>query len=144
MNDVNLNETKRKLRELKKLEMKIRHVGNEANAGLVWNDFFAVRYPLKIVAAMDKETYKKVIEEYFYRVYYKLFAENNPGAGANYDPEILSRLGLPPSADAGMIKQKFRELSKIYHPDAGGGAGDFIRLMEDYEALTGRKSRSSR
>jgi len=128
-----LDEIKRKIRKLKKLEKKIRRI--EGDGGLVWNDFFNSKYPLKILAAMDKETYKRVVEEYFFYVYYKFYSENRPGELYLHDPEVLSRLGLPPDADADMIKSKFRELAKIYHPDAGGRHEDFIRLMDEYKKL---------
>ena len=134
MNRNSLGETKRKLRQLKKLEKKIRCIGDDGECDLIWNDFFVSKYPLKIVAAMDKESYKKVVEEYFYYVYYKFYVENKSG-DVYYDPEILSRLGLPLESDIEMIRQRFRELAKIYHPDAGGDAGDFIKLKEDYDNL---------
>ena len=140
MNVYALNDTKRKLRQLKKLEKKIRRVENcadDSKLDLVWNDFFIKKYPAEAVAKMDRETYKKVIEEYFYYVYYKTHAENSDG-GVYYDPEILSRLGLPPNADADMVKQKFRELAKLYHPDAGGDASDFINLKKNYDDLNKR------
>jgi len=127
------DEAKRKLRKLKQIEKKIRRVGTDAKPDLVWNDFFTVKYPLDIVAAMDRETYKRVVEEYFYYVYYRLDRENN--TGAFYDPEILSRLGLPPFAGEDMIRARFRELAKLYHPDAGGSAADFIKLKENYDDL---------
>ena len=41
MDRVKINEAKRKLRSLKKLEIKIRRV----DAGLVWDNFFGKRYP---------------------------------------------------------------------------------------------------
>jgi len=146
MNVYALNDTKRKLRQLKKLEQKIRRAGSNTGTGdsrpapeldLVWNDFFLKKYPAETVAKMDRETYKKIIEEYFYYVYYKTHAENSDG-GVFYDPEILSRLGLPPGADADMVKQKFRELAKLYHPDAGGDASDFINLKKNYDELSKR------
>ena len=133
-NNNGIGEVKRKLRKLKSLEKKIRKLGDNSSAKLVWNDFFEKKYPAGIVAAMDKDTYRMVVEEYFYFVYYEFYAENKNGA-AQYDPEVLARLGLPPYADAEMIKQKFRELAKIYHPDAGGDAGEFIKLKNNYDSL---------
>ena len=137
-----VSETKRKLRELKKLEKKIRRAESDAGLKLVWNDFFTGRNSPEKIAEADKETYKKIIEEYFFRVYYKIHSETGSD-DIFYDPEILSRLGLPPSAGLDAIKQKFRELAKKYHPDAGGDASDFIKLRDDYESLSvsSRKSR---
>ena len=137
MDRVKINEAKRKLRALKKLEIKIRRV----NAGLVWDDFFGQRYPAEAVAAMDKAAYKRIVEEYFYRVYYKLYAEGGARFGT-YDPELLSRLGLPPDADASSVKARFRELAKLYHPDNHGDGAAFAQMMEDYEALINPSSRA--
>ena len=136
MHEGRLSDIKRKLRKLKQAEKKIRRTENEA--GLVWNDFFAKRYPLDIIAAMSKETYKRLIDEYFFHVYYRHYTENETAVAHIYDPEALSRLGLPYDADFGMIKSRFRELAKIYHPDAGGDSADFIGLMNDYKRLDGK------
>jgi len=128
-----IGDVKRKLRELKKLEMKIRRLDD--GAGLVWNDFFKIKHPHEKIAAMDRAAYKKIVEEYFYHVYYRYYTDN-PAIGVIVkDPETLSRLGLPPDADDAAIKAKFRELAKIYHPDAGGCGADFIRLMDEYKKI---------
>ena len=68
---------KRKLRQLKKLERKIRS-NHIAAAGqiLVWDTFFStktrkkgeVKYPLHRLVQMDRDALKEVYEEYFYRV----------------------------------------------------------------------------
>ena len=131
MERIKVDEAKRKLRKLKKLEIKIRGEGDK----LVWDDFFTARYNATVVAAMDKETYIRVVEEYFYRVYYKLYTENNYAREPQYDPEVLSRLGLPPDADADAVKRKFRELAKLHHPDNDGNGAAFIKMMEDYKKL---------
>ena len=138
MSRTSLGEAKRKIRKLKQTEQKIRRVEIGSGAALVWDDFFTVKYPAASVAEMDRQTYKTVVEEFFYNVYYRYFSENPAGAVGIYDPEILSRLGLRPDADMRMIRAKFRELAKLYHPDAGGDGADFIKLMDDYKNLTGK------
>ena len=124
---------KRKIRKLKQSEKIIRRL--DSDAGLVWTDFFTVKYPPKVLAAMDRQAYKDVVAEFYYGVYYKYCAENSASMQDMYDPEVLSRLGLPPDADARMIKSRFRELAKRFHPDAGGDDADFIALKKDYDSL---------
>ena len=46
------------------------------------------------------------------------------------EPELLSYLGLPFDADKSLIKKRFRELCKTYHPDDGGDIDKFIELMD--------------
>ncbi len=150
-------EIKRKIRNLKKLELKIRfHIVDfsESNSklnvlsknskiSLVWDEFFdlrensakTVRYPISQLAKMNKEELKNVISEFYYGVYYKLYEENGILARGLYDPEILAQFGLPFDADTGAIKKRFRELAKKYHPDAGGDSGKFIEIMEGLESL---------
>ena len=130
--DTTLAEIKRKLRKLKKLE-RILNAGPDSK--LIWNDFFNVKYPPPIIAKMEKDSYKKVVEEYLYFVYYKHYLENRTAGTGLHDPEALKRLGLPYDADMEMIKSKFRELAKKHHPDAGGESADFIGLMENYKRL---------
>lgn len=147
VNIMDIVEIKRKLRELKRLEMKLR-CGN-AQAGrssLVWDLFFDTRetgagkakYSINDLAFMSRDQYKSVIGEYWSFVYNKLFNEFIFQAGMIYDTGIMLKWGLPCDADAAAVKKRFRELAKLYHPDTGGDADRFIALMEDYKKLTGR------
>ncbi len=151
-----IDETKRKLRKLKKLEIKIRF-GSSNNAvnlnadsimhsgrfKLVWDDFFslggreqaAVKYRLEEVAAMNRNEYKNLLDEFFFNVYYRYYNENGIMAAQLYDPELLGWMGLAPDASATDIKRRFRELAKKYHPDSGGDQSKFIELMENYHKL---------
>jgi DnaJ family protein A protein 2 len=43
-------------------------------------------------------------------------------------------LGIKPDAAKADIRNAFRALSKIHHPDAGGDPNDFKRLREAYDA----------
>jgi hypothetical protein len=138
---------KRRLRDLKRLEMKLRF-GNEKaeRPTLIWDLFFDTRdtgsgkakYTLQNLAGMSHDQYKCVISEYWSFVYNKLFSVYDLQAGMNYDAGILLKWGLPFDSDADAVKKKFRELAKLYHPDTGGNADQFIALMEDYKKLTGR------
>ncbi|HEX2947568.1 MAG TPA: DnaJ domain-containing protein [Clostridia bacterium] len=175
-----IREIKRKLRELKKLEVRIRFGGSSHAANLkdatlerpvgiplIWDEFFHLeerpkhgkpddrrekplrtkpvctgaadvkaRYTLADVAAMSHEEYRNVIDEFFFNVYYKYYTENGITGTQLYDPELLSRMGLPADAGAEDIKRRFRELAKKYHPDVGGNEAEFIELMENYRKLT--------
>ncbi len=139
---------KRKLRQLKRIEIKIRFPGQPAPPGrrLVWNVFFstrgaddgAVKYPLNQLLTMDRQGRKQVFEEYFYRVYFQHYKERGLTIADVYDPAVLSLLGLPPQAGIQDIKARFRELAKRYHPDHGGDSEKFIELVELRERLTGK------
>lgn len=161
-----LDEIKRKLRRLKKLEIKIRfggpfHAANiawdvgrdgshkrkssgkPAGATLVWDEFFHIderdrtrsRYTFEEIASMSREDYRKIVDEFFFRVYYKYYIENGITGSHLYDPEILKWMGLLPDAGSDDIKKKFREMAKKYHPDTGGDADKFIELMKNYQKL---------
>ncbi|WDV44901.1 J domain-containing protein [Clostridiaceae bacterium M8S5] len=140
-----INELKRKLRKLKKLEIKIRfYSDNKKRRKLVWDEFFdtkdekaRVRYNLSTLIAMDKETYKKVIDEYFFNVYFRSYIENGLTM-SSYDPHLLQILGLPFNAELAEIKKRFRELAKIYHPDLGGDTSKMTELLDVYNQLTNK------
>ncbi|MDD4495385.1 MAG: J domain-containing protein [Eubacteriales bacterium] len=142
---IRFDEVKRKLRKLKKLEVKVRFNGI-SNPGkiLVWDSFFDLhdsctgntKYSLHKIASMDQEEYLNVINEYFACVYYELYRENGLTFKQGiYEPEFLSKLGLPFDADENDIKKRFRELAKKYHPDTGGDAALFVELMDNYKKL---------
>lgn len=42
----------------------------------------------------------------------------------------LATLNLPPEADAKMIKSQYKRLAQIHHPDKGGSAEMFNKVME--------------
>jgi hypothetical protein len=151
-----LDEIKKKIRSLKKLEIKIRfggafhavnsyngYHGEHQNPVLVWESFFRVeggvrgkaKYSLEDIASMSKEEYRNVIDEFFFRVYYKFYTECGITGSHLYDPELLNWMGLPADAGSEEIKKKFRELAKKFHPDIGGNEDKFIELMENYHKL---------
>ena len=139
---------KRKLRQLKKLEigLRFRYRPVPEKPDLVWDSFFstrgqarpAVRYPLPRLSQMSREEQKQVFEEYFYWVYFRYYQENGLTADNLHDPQLLALLGLPPYAGLADIKKRFRELAKRHHPDHGGDSEKFIELMQVYERLTGQ------
>ena len=138
------DQLKRKLRQLKKLELRIRFKDQPITGAqkLVWDVFFStkvddssVKYPLPSLLKLNREEFKAVVEEYFYRLYFQNFQENGLEAADAYDPQLLSLLGLPAYAGMTEIKARFRELAKRYHPDHGGDSEKFIELMEIYERL---------
>lgn len=146
---------KRKIRNLKKMEMKLRFhqydTGKEyMNAGkcscsvkpLVWDEFFCLqdncrraRYNIKELITMDRDDFKRVVGQFYYAVYYKIFQETGILDNSLYNPDILTKMGLSFDADAMTIKKRFRELAKEYHPDAGGNSEKFMELLEQMDSL---------
>lgn len=136
---------KKKLRQLKKLEARLRFgTGTPpAAATYVWDAFFDLReggrsqarYPLGLLLSMDREQYRAVLDEYFFSVYYRIYRDSGMMHEGLFDPELLARFGLPMDADGEQIKSKFRKLAMKLHPDMGGDAEEFIELMENYRKL---------
>ena len=139
MNSISI---KRNLREIKRLERKIRSGAGNGQT-LVWDSFFDLRntggakYSLRALSAMSRAEYKRVISEYWSFVYQSFFNENDLHA-VSYDTGVLLRWGLPYNADEAAVKQRFRTLAKRSHPDTGGSAEMFIDLMRDYHQLIGK------
>ena len=140
---------KRKLRQLKKLEITVRFKDRSTpeNRKLIWDVFFStkaeddvsVKYPLSQLLEMDRQGLKQVFEEYFCRVYFQNYKENGLAMADVHDPQLLSLLGLSPYASSQDIKRRYRELAKKYHPDHGGDAEKFIELLGIYERLRGEQ-----
>jgi len=135
---------KRKLRQLKQYENTLRAKNSMGDSiPLVWDKFFDLRdsgknpalYTLSKLAAMDKDTYKSVIDEFFARIYYEVYVFKGIIDAPIYDPSLLEQIGLPPIADETAVKKRFRDLAKEYHPDTGGDSRKFIKLMEVYREL---------
>ena len=143
------DQLKRKLRQLKKLEVAVRFKHRPAtdNRKLIWASFFStkadddatVKYPLDQLLEMDRQGLKQVFEEYFCRVYFQNYQENGLAMADVYDPQLLSLLGLSAYANSQDIKRRYRELAKKYHPDHGGDAEKFIELLGVYERLKGEQ-----
>ena len=142
-----VDQLKRKLRQLKRVELAIRfqHRPPPPNPALVWNTFFSThekhqavpKYSLPQLSQMDHAALKAVFEEYFYHVYFQTYKENGLAAVDLHDPQLLALLALPPYAGMAEIKKRFRDLAKRYHPDAGGDHEKFIELLGIYEKLSG-------
>jgi len=139
-----MEDVKRRVRKLKKLEIKIRFNGEAIpGAALVWDKFFDLsgvpagnaKYTYSMLSALGKNEYKSIVDEFFAYVYFEFYLENEIGGAGVYDPSALTLLGLPLNADERDIKKRFRELAMMYHPDKGGAAADFIELMQAYERL---------
>mgnify|MGYP001410887536 CR=1 FL=1 len=140
---MNVISIKRSLREMKRLEIKLRFGGGPSpHPPLVWDEFFDLqgtgrgKYSLETLAAMDREAYQKIIGEYWSFVYSELVGGMDFHA-VRYDTGVLLRWGLPADADEAAVKRRFRALAKRYHPDTGGSAEDFIGLMREYKKLVG-------
>ena len=46
-----------------------------------------------------------------------------------------SLLQLPAEANLADVRTQYRELAKLYHPDAGGHHTDFLALQQAYEQV---------
>ena len=157
-------ELKHKIRQLKSLELRIRYGIQDGHSGesgkgrkqgrhsLLWDEFFDLsgdgqkkaRYTLEQLLRMDREQYKSIVNEFFFRVYYLIYQEKGI-AGCNlYEPELLQQLGLPYDADSFAVKKRFRELAKQHHPDTGGDSEEFIKLMELYQEMKPPKESSGK
>jgi hypothetical protein len=144
---MDMDELKRKLRALKRLEAQIRfkNLLTRQHKQYVWNEYFStknvkdgsVKYNMNYLLEMDREKLKEVFDEYFYHVYFQYYKENGITAEGMYDNTLLSDLGLPVDSSMETIKSKFRELAKKYHPDLGGDSEKFIELVRTYKKLTG-------
>lgn len=139
------DELKKKLRRLKKLEAKLRFGAGapEAGAEFVFDSFFDLRdapggkakYPVQYLHSMTKGAFHEVVEEYFFSVYYRLYKDSGVVDARLLDPELLGAMGLKYDADIPAVKKRFHELAMRCHPDAGGDAEAFIRLMDNYRKL---------
>jgi len=136
---------KRRVRKLKHFERTIRSKNNLSDdIPLVWDKFFdlqncannKVLYTLPKLVNMSREAYKEIVDAFFARVYYEVYALRGIIDEVTiYDHRLLAQLDLPPIADEIAVKKKFRELAKECHPDAGGDHERFIALMEIYGQL---------
>ncbi|QUI24372.1 DnaJ domain-containing protein [Vallitalea pronyensis] len=110
---------------------------------LIWHQFFStkdlddnsVQFNLDTLARMGHEERKEVFSAFFYSVYYQYYKENGLSYKNMYDPSLLKAFGLPADANLDDIKERFRVLAKKYHPDNGGDAQDFIKVIEAYEQI---------
>lgn len=136
---------KRKLRNLKKLEDKIRygHFPKDIPKKYVWDQFFStkavhdltVKYPILELIKLNKQELKEIFEEYFYSVYFQLYKDMGLNFDEIQDPTVLSYFGLAPGASVEDIKKRFRELAKKHHPDHGGSNEKMIEILEAYNRL---------
>ena len=142
-----LIDLKRRVRKLKRFEKAIRFNGEEnPDASYVWDRYFDLhkvptgkaKHTLDMLASMNREDYRILIDEFFAYVYYELYKEKGITETVTHDPSLLAELNLPFNADTIEVKKRFRELAKEHHPDAGGKPEKFIELMKIYEELLGR------
>lgn len=136
-------ELKKKLRKLKKEEIRIRtniqHLNSEQYQ-LVWDRFFSFSdsKPLYSFAKLAKFTHderKEVFELFFLEVYITYYKEMGFSLNDLINKGYLVQFGLPVTATIDDIKKKFRDLVKKHHPDKGGNQKDFIEMIEVYEKL---------
>lgn len=140
-----LDDLKRKLRQLRKLESHIRFKKIPSNPSYkyIWDEYFStkdednrfVKYNMNLLLGMDHVQLKEVFTEYSCHFYYQVNKENGISSVSTHDTTLLRTLELPPYASPDDIKNKFRELAKKYHPDIGGDNDSFIELVNAYKKL---------
>lgn len=148
-------ELKQKIRNLKKLELRIRYgysfdtvckqtvTKQIESLPLIWKDFFGTsningkksKYSFELLEDMTKDEIKKVFDEFWFHLYIRLYQEKGIAMVEFHQPELLNYLDLPLDADNHLIKKRFRELCKRLHPDVGGDKEKFIELMEVIESF---------
>lgn len=145
---MDIDELKRKLRELKKVEDRIRfgHLAVVTSKKYIWDDYFStksvndltVKYPIWKLQKFDKQALKEAIEEYFYAVFFQKYKDDGLSLNEMQDPRVLSYFGLSSGATIDEIKSRFRELAKKYHPDHGGSNEKMAEVLEQYHKLIDR------
>ena len=129
--------TKHKLRDLRRLERRFRSLPPESD-DLVWSRYFAVtegeraRYPLLTLAALDRESRRRIIQEYLTDV----FLSATGRVGSPERQRLLSVLGLEPGASQDDIRRRFRQRAKELHPDLGGDNHALVELLSLYRGGT--------
>lgn len=124
---------KRKLRSLKKREMRIRN-GRKS----IWEQYFGKanpKYSISLLKVMDLATFEIVQGEYDAQMIFTYLNETGFSAINNLNPELLSILGLPNGSSRIDVKNKFRKLAHKYHPDHGGDSNKFMDIHMAYDEL---------
>lgn len=144
-----IEQLKRRLRELKKAEKRIRfnYGSSGASKKYVWDEYFStkeineltVKHPLWRLIKLSKEELEEVFEEYFYSVYFQQCKENGLSLDDIYNVKVLSVFGLNPGATIDDVKKRFRELAKKYHPDRGGDNDKMIEIINAYHKLINKE-----
>lgn len=100
------DDIKRRIRKLKKLELKIRFSNEnfvvKPHIRIIWHEFFNLnlsqfgkgKYSIDWLASLNKEEYKKVIHEFFFKVYEQYYTENALKQVFVKDTDKLAQLGL--------------------------------------------------
>jgi curved DNA-binding protein CbpA len=57
--------------------------------------------------------------------------------------DYYAMLGIPPDAEPEEVKQAFRKLAQLHHPDVGGDQATFMALKEAYDTLIDPDLRAS-
>lgn len=127
--------TKRRLRDLRRLEIRFRGVPETAH--LVWDEYFTVepgdpaRYPIATLSVLDRESRKRIFGEYLSDVFCASIG-GNAGESPGRSSELLESLGLPRRASEEEVRSHFRARAKELHPDLGGDADAMAELLRLY------------
>jgi hypothetical protein len=136
---VTRDELTRKLRDLRRLERRVRGLSSDEPAD-VWRRYFSlaegarVRYPFMMMLAFDRTTRERVIREYLFAVWTRTVDPARESDAASADAELLAALGIEGAADPATVRSAFRRLALELHPDAGGDDELMRTLIEQYRA----------
>ena len=138
---------KRKLCQLKKLEIRLRFKGHPVplKTRLLWETYFlthetelhAIKSPLSWLSQLIHVELKAVFDDFFYQLFFQVLAGDNKTM-PTFDPNLLAELGLPAYVGMDRIKGRFRVLAKRHHPDLGGDAEKFIEFKQIFGSMLKR------
>ena len=134
---------KRTLRALRRLECKIRGIpaSDHASADLIWAEFFStadgarVRYPLSVLAVLDRPNRKRIVDEYLESVVRWTLLPGEQQLPGSIRSRLLDYLGLPIGAVPQEVVRRFHELAHELHPDHGGDTDLMAELLELYRGV---------
>jgi len=95
----------------------------------------SIRYLHKAISEYGVVSAEVEFDDIFQRVFGGFIATPDDGALLLSDGRSpwWEMLGVQKDADREAIRNAFRALSKVHHPDAGGSAEDFKRLRRAYD-----------
>jgi nucleotidyltransferase/DNA polymerase involved in DNA repair len=126
----------------------ITHIKNSLRANAHESDDSTIRETVEEKAAQSSDPYHGVQEqllaqeeelERMRRMQAEIFERLRSSRKVNPLPAEVARalrvLDLPPDASPDMIHQRYRQLAKTHHPDAGGDAETFKRINAAYKCI---------
>src|SRR5690554_4573239 len=103
---------KRKLRQLKRLEVRVRFGGQYRQQPLLRDDFFSSRsdapgrYGREQLLTMNEAERREIYAQFVWAVYCRQYRSNGIMPDGLFDPLQLAELGLPPDADKDQVRRR--------------------------------------